>query len=160
VLYNIDFSRLYTFDVLMFFGMLAVFMLSRYFLRSDIEKKEHGTTDMKAYVKQEVFIYVTLFLLSAVYVTTLFFDIDILAKTLRFGVALLLLYIIALVLIRQVLLIYGREVEVSGQKYFKRGYEVSLFSLLIYIITFFIGVFLCIKIFELDTLIEIGGLWA
>ena len=115
---------------------------------------------MKAYIKQEVFIYVTLFLLSAVYVTTLFFDIDILAKTLRFGVALLLLYIIALVLIRQVLLIYGREVEVSGQKYFKRGYEVSLFSLLIYIITFFIGVFLCIKIFELDTLIEIGGLWA
>jgi hypothetical protein len=98
--------------------------------------------------------------LSGIYVATLFFDIDILAKTLRFWFSLLILYIISLVLIRQVLLLYWREVEVSGQKYFKRGYEASLFSLIIYIFTFFIGVFLCIKIFELDTLIEIGWLWA
>jgi hypothetical protein len=84
VFQNIDISRLYTLDVIVFFVMLGVFMLSRYLLRNDIEKKEHGATDMKSYLKQEIFIYIVLFALSGIYVATLFFDIDILAKTLRF----------------------------------------------------------------------------
>lgn len=160
MLQNFDISKLYTFDAIVFLVMLGVFMLSRYFLRNDIEKKEHWSTDMKHYLRQEIFIYIVLLVLSSIYVATLFFDIDILAKTLRFWFSLLVLYLISLVLIRQVLLIYGREVEVSGQKYFKKWYKASLFSLFIHILTFFIGVFLCIKIFELDTLIQIGGLWA
>jgi len=67
---------------------------------------------------------------------------------------------ISLLLNRMILIHYGKEVEVSWQKYFKKWYEVNLFSLTINIIAFIIGVFLCIKIFELDTLVEIWGLWA
>lgn len=157
---NIDISRLYTFDVVVFFVMLWIFILSRYFLRVDIEKKEHGATDMKKFIKQEIFVYFILLLISLIYIASLFFDIDILARMVRFWFSILILYIISLVLNRQVLLIYWKEVEVSGQKYFKKWYEASLFTLWIHIITFFIGIFLCIKVFELDTFIEIWGLWA
>lgn len=140
--------------------MLWIFIISRYFLRNDIERKEHGEINIKKYIRQEVIFYSILIVISIVYITSLFWDIEILTRILRFGFSILILYIITLVLNRQVLLAYGKEVEVSGQKYFKKWYEVSLFSLWILSIAFFIGIFLCIKIFELDTLIEIGGLWA
>lgn len=157
---NIDVSKLYTFDVIVFFVMLGVFVLSRYFIRADIEKKEHGVTDMKKFLKQEFLVYGILLLISVIYIASLFFDIEILARMVRFGFSILILYIISLALNRQVLLVYWKEVEVSGQKYFKKWYEASLFSLWIYVALFFIWVFLCIKIFELDTFIEIWGLWA
>lgn len=157
---NIDISKLYTFDVIVFFAMLWVFIISRYFIRADIEKKEHAPTDMKKLLKQEFLVYAILLLISAVYIASLFFDIEVLARMVRFWFSILILYIISLALNRQVLLLYWKEVEVSGQKYFKKWYEASLFSLWIYGVLFFVWVFLCIKIFELDTFIEIWGLWA
>jgi len=104
--------------------------------------------------------YGILILMSMIYVTSLYLDIEILIKALRFFVSILIVYIISLVLVRQVLIVYGKEVEVSGEKYFKKWYEANLFSLCIYIINFFVLVFLAIKIFEIDSLVEIGWLWA
>ncbi len=140
--------------------MLGAFVVSRYFLRTDIEKKEHGPTDMKKYLRQEFFVYSVLFIISAIYVSSLFLDIEILTSVVQFAFSLLILSTISLVLQRQILVVYGKEVEVSGQKYFKKWYEASLFTLGINVITFLVWVFICIKIFHLDTLIEIGGLWA
>ena len=140
--------------------MLAIFVVSRYFLRNDIEKKEHGPTNIKKYIKQEIVVYTMLFVMSMIYIMSLYLDIELLTKILQFSFSILILYIITLFLNRQVLLVYGKEVEVSGQKYFKKWYEASLFSLCIHIISFFIGIFLCIKIFQFDSLIEIGWLWA
>lgn len=160
MLESLDFTRLLSFDVIVFFGMLSIFILSRFFLRSDIEKKEHGDSDPRVLKKQEYLMYGTLLLVTIAYISSLFFKIEALEKIVQFSFSLFSLYIIALIIQRKILLVYGREVEVSGQKYFKKGYKVSLFSLFVNILTFFIGVFLCIKIFELDTFIEVWGLWA
>jgi len=153
-------SKLYSFDVALFFFMLWAFIISRYFLRTDIERKEHGPTDMKKYVKQELFVYSVLVFVSGVYITSLFLDIAILTSVVQFGFWVLILSTMSLFLQRQILLIYGKEVEVSGQKYFKKWYEASLFTLGINIITFFVAIFICIKIFDLNSLVEIWGLWA
>lgn len=115
---------------------------------------------MKKYLRQEFFVYSVLFIISAIYVSSLFLDIEILTSVVQFAFSLLILSTISLVLQRQILVVYGKEVEVSGQKYFKKWYEASLFTLGINVITFLVWVFICIKIFHLDTLIEIGGLWA
>jgi len=140
--------------------MLWAFVVSRYFLRNDIEHKEHWPRDMKKYIRQEIFIYLVLVIISWVYIASLFFDIEILTSVVQFAFSILILSTISLVLQRQILLIYGKEVEVSGQKYFKKWYEASLFTLGINIITFLVGIFISIKIFQLDTLIEIWWLWA
>lgn len=156
----LDISKLYSLDVWVFFAMLLVFIVSRYFLRSDIEKKEHGATDIKKLRTQNIWFYGSIIFIAGLYIVSLFLDIEFLANIVKFVFSLSTLYIISLVIQRKILLVYGQEVEVSGQKYFKKWYKVSLFSLFVNIFTFLIAIFLCIEIFELDTLLEIWGLWA
>jgi len=150
--------RLYEFDVIVFFSLLTFFILSRYFLRLDLDKKEHWLQHHT--IRSEIVFYVLLLIISLLYLMSLFFEIEFLTQTLKMSFSLWVLYILTLVLHRIILIHYGKEVEVSGQKYFKKWYEVNLFSLSINIIAGIIAVFLCIRIFELDSLIEIWGLWA
>ena len=146
-------------DIAIFLWMIAIFILSRFLLRSDIAKREHKW-DEKASTKHEILLYSGVLLILLVYTASLFFDIEFLENMVKFGFSLFILYLLALITQRKILLVYGEEVEVSGQKYFRKGYTVSLFSLFVNIFSFFIGVFLCIQIFELDSFLEIGGLWA
>ena len=140
--------------------MLWFFIVSRSLLRSDIEKKEHKSMSEKKARLQNWLLVFMVGLISTLYIFSLFFEISFLTSILQFSFSLSTLYLISLLIQRKILLVYGEEVEVSGQKYFKKWYKVSLFWLFVNIFTFFIGVFLCIKIFELDSLIEIWGLWA
>lgn len=154
----IDVSKLYNFDVGIFFFMLLFFIVSRYFLKQDIDKKE--LHEKSKTLQQELLIYITLIAITIIYISSLFLDIEIFSQIVKLWFWLLVLHIISLLINRQILVLYGKEVEVSWQKYFKKWYEASLFSLCVNIISFFIGVFICIKIFQLDSFIEIGGLWA
>ncbi len=150
--------RLYEFDVIIFFSLLTFFILSRYFLRLDINKKEHGFKTHT--IHSELMFYWLLIIVTFLYLSSLFLEIEIVARILKMSFSIWLLYMVSLLLNRMILVQYGKVVEVSGEKYFKKWYEVNLFSLTINIIAFIIGVFLCIRIFELDSLIEIWGLWA
>lgn len=150
--------RLYELDVIIYFSLLTFFVLSRYFLRLDINKKEHGVKMHTLH--SELMFYALTIIITILYLSSLFLEIEIVARILKMSFSIGLLYMISLLLNRMILIHYGKEVEVSWQKYFKKWYEVNLFSLTINIIAFIIGVFLCIKIFELDTLVEIWGLWA
>ena len=158
--FDFDFSKLVSLDVGIFFAMLIIFVISRSLLNSDIEKKEHGASDMKKLRAQNFILYWFIISISLVYIVSLFLDIEILENVLQFSFSISTIYILSLIVQRKILLLYGREVEVSGQKYFKKGYKVSLFSLFVNVFTFLVGIFLCIKIFELDSLLEIGWLWA
>ena len=146
-------------DILVFLWMIIVFVFSRYLLRNDIARKEHRW-NLRRFQKKDFLVYAGIIFILLVYTASLFFDIILLESTVKFVFSILILYLISLVIQRQILLIYGEEVEVSGQKYFRKWYTVSLFSLFVNIISFFIGVFLCIQIFELDSFLEIWGLWA
>ncbi len=154
----IDTSKILSFDALLFFGLVGVFLLSRYLLHVDIEHKSHGKH--VSHTKQNLFLALFIGLLSLVYLASLFFEIQSLQSILQFSFSLFSLYIITLIIHRKILLIYGEEVEVSGQNYFKKGYKVNIFSLFVNIVAVFVAIFLCIKIFSLDSWIEIGGLWA
>jgi len=111
-------------------------------------------------LRWELVFYFLLSLVTFVYISTLFLEIDFLAKILTLSFSISLLYMSSLLINRQVLVHYWKVVEVSGETYFKKWYEANLFSLSVHVLAFIIAIFLCIKIFELDTLIEIGGLWA
>lgn len=90
----------------------------------------------------------------------LFTELEGAAKMLQFILSLVVVYIFTMLAKRKIRTVFWKEVEVSGQKYFKKWYEVSLYSLFVNAVAFLISVFLCIKIFELDSFVEIGGLWA
>ncbi len=158
MLQNFDIIRLYEFDVAVYFILLVFFILSRYFLRLDIDRKEHGVKIHT--IHSELVFYSLLLIVTFLYLSSLFLEIEIVTRTLKMSFSIGLLYMWSLLANRMILMHYGKEVEVSGQKYFKKWYEVNLFSLTVNILAFIIGVFLCIRIFELDTLIEIGWLWA
>lgn len=123
-----------------------------------MNKKEHGFKTHT--IHSELVFYSLILIVTSLYLTSLFLEIDGVTRILKMSFSIWGLYMISLLLNRMVLTHYGKEVEVSWQKYFKKWYEVNLFSLTINIIAFIIGVFLCIQIFELDTLVEIWGLWA
>lgn len=158
MLQNIDITRIYAFDVIGFFILVLFFILSRYFLRLDIDKKEHKVAPKT--VRSEFIFYGLLFVVTFVYISSLFLEIDFLAKILKMSFSLALLYMLSLLINRQILMHYGKVVEVSWETYFKKWYEVNLFSLSINFIAILVAIFLCIRIFELDSLIEIWGLWA
>lgn len=160
---NIDLSTLVSFDVFLFFGLLAVFLLSKYLLSHDIEQKslkKGKQTDAKKNTRKDLIFVLFILFISFLYIVSHLFEFSIVQNILQFCASIFSLYIITLILHRQILLIYGEEVETAGQSYFKRGYKVSLFSIFVNIFAFFIAVFLCIKIFEFDSFIEIWGLWA
>ena len=146
-------------DIAIFIGMIVVFILSRFLLHSDIRKKEHNG-DKEWITKRDLLVYSGILLILLIYTASLFFDIEFLENMVKFGFSLFVLYLLSLVIQRKILLVYGEEVEVSWQKYFRKWYTVSLFSLFVNIFSFFIGIFLCIQIFSLDSFLEIGGLWA
>lgn len=123
-----------------------------------MNKKEHGFKTHT--IHSELVFYSLILIVTSLYLTSLFLEIDAVTRILKMSFSIWLLYMISLLMNRMILTHYWKEVEVSGQKYFKKWYEVNLFSLTINIIAFIIGVFLCIRIFELDSLIEIWGLWA
>jgi len=155
-----DISKIFSLDVGVFFLMLWFFIVSRSLLRSDIEKKEHKSMSEKKARLQNWLLVFMVGLISTLYIFSLFFEISFLTSILQFSFSLSTLYLISLLIQRKILLVYGEEVEVSGQKYFKKWYKASLFSLFVNIFMFFIAIFLCIQIFQLDSLIEIWGLWA
>ncbi|MDA9128963.1 mechanosensitive ion channel family protein [Candidatus Gracilibacteria bacterium] len=146
-------------DIVIFLGMIAVFILSRFLLRSDIAKKEHKGK-LQGFAKKDFLVYSGILVILLVYTASLFLDIAFLENTVKFGFSLFILYLLSLVIQRKILLIYGEEIEVSGEIYFRKGYTVSIFSLFVNIFSFFIAVFLCIQIFNLDSFLEVGGLWA
>ena len=146
-------------DIAIFLWMIVVFILSRFLLRSDIAKKEHKW-EKNWTTKRDFLVYSWVLFILLIYTASLFFDIEFLENMVKFGFSLFVLYLLSLVIQRKILLIYGEEVEVSWQKYFRKWYTVSLFSLFVNIFSFFIGIFLCIQIFHLDSFLEIGGLWA
>lgn len=153
-------SKLLSLDVWLFFMMVIIFIVSRYFLHVDIENKSHKHPRKEVHRKQNIFFYSLILVVSCLYFVSLFYQIEGIRNILQFSFTVFSLYIVTLIIHRKILLVYGEEVEVSGQNYFKKWYKVSLFSLFINIIAVFVAIFFCIKIFELDTLVEIGGLWA
>lgn len=157
---HIDIARLYTPDILIFFGILLLFAFSRYLLDNDIQKKklnkdDDGKKKKKKYVMSSFIATVTI-----AYLLSLYFDIAFLTNIVRFSFSIFLIYIITLFVHRKVLILYGEEIEVSWQTYFRKGYKANIFSLFINGLSILIGIFLFIQIFELNTFIEIGGLWA
>lgn len=143
-------------ETLTFLLLVIVFILSRYLLHGDIMKKEHKNK----HPSKEVFFYVWLALLVVLHFFAAFWEFDFLSQITTFSISLFILTIISLFIQRQILVIYGEEVEVSGQKYFKKWYTASLFSLFANVVSILIAIFLSIEIFKLDSLIQIGWLWA
>ena len=146
-------------DIAIFLGMIVVFIFSRFLLRSDMKKRQHGSEKI-GIQKHDLLVYSGVIFVLLVYITSLFFDIEFLENIVKFCFSLFVLYLVSLVIQRKILLVYGEEVEVSWQTYFRKWYTVSLFSLFVNVFSFLIGVFLCIQIFELDSFLEIGWLWA
>jgi hypothetical protein len=145
-------------DMWIFFTLLWVFLISRYFLRNDIAKKEHKSQVVSK--TKEVYFYLWVLWLAALYTFATYFKIEFLSQMATLCISLFIVYIVSLLIHRKILLLYGEEVEAAWQKYFKKWYKVSLFSLFVNVACFFIGVFLCIEIFQLNSIIQIGGLWA
>jgi hypothetical protein len=108
---NFDISKIITLDVGIFFAMLVILMVSRYLLSSDIEKKEHGNGNSSR--KQDWVMYTGILIISLIYISSLFFQIEILTKVVQFSFSLLTVYILSLVIQRKILILYGQEVEVS-----------------------------------------------
>ncbi|MCH8518188.1 mechanosensitive ion channel family protein [Candidatus Gracilibacteria bacterium] len=150
------------FDILSFIGVLSIFVLARYVLQKNIkavskEKKiVHENRNYK-HILLQIFFSITIVVF---YIISLALSISIFQKLLVFIFSLAALHICILYIHKKILLYYGEEVEVSGQKYFRKGYEANLYSLLINGLGFVLGVFLFIHIFEINSLIQIGGLWA
>jgi len=94
--------------------------VSRSLLRSDIEKKEHKSMSEKKARLQNWLLVFMVALISTLYIFSLFFEISFLTSILQFSFSLSTLYLISLLIQRKILLVYGEEVEVSGQKYFKK----------------------------------------
>lgn len=112
-LLHIDITRLYTPDILIFFGIILLFAFSRYLLDNDIQKKklkkdDDGKKKKKKYVMTSfIFIIVTAYLLS------LYFDIAFLTNIVRFSFSVCIIYLVSLFVHRKVLILYGEEIEVS-----------------------------------------------
>lgn len=119
-------------------------------------KKEHKNK----HPSKEVFFYIWLLMLVIMHFLAAFWKFDFLSQITTFSISLFILTIVSLFIQRQILVIYGEEVEVSGQKYFKKWYTASLFSLFVNFVSVLIGIFLCIEVFQLDSFIQIGWLWA
>lgn len=145
-------------DFAIFLWMIVIFVLLRYMLEKSIEEKKHQKTSEKE--KKDLWLYFVILVITLLYAAAIFFGISWVTQTLQFTFSVLLLYLGTLFFHRQILLLYGEEVEVSGQKYFKKWYKVSLFSLFVNILAALLAIFLFIHIFNLDSVIEIGGLWA
>jgi len=149
------------FDIITFLLMLSIFMLARFLLQKDIqtvtrEKKWENYKSLK-YV-----MYYIIFISSVIiiYITSLALWVDILRKVLILIFSIAAIHIVILFINKKILLFYWEEVEVSGQKYFRKWYEANLYGLLVNGVGFIIGVYAFIKIFEIDTLVQIWGLWA
>jgi hypothetical protein len=149
-------------DVLSFISVLGVFIIARYILRRDIKSvsKEKKSSSSKTSHRYIVFQIIAIFFIIFLYIVSLALSISILQKLLIFIFSLAVLHICILYMHKKILLYYGEEVEVSGQKYFRKWYEANLYSLLINGLGLVLWVFLFIHIFEIHSLIQIGWLWA
>lgn len=151
-------------DITAFAWVLSIFMIARYVLQKDIQSvsKQKNTSKQKKYsfwkhqLLQLFFAMIILFL----YIISLALSIELLQKFLVFVFSLALLHIAVLYIHKKILLYYGQEIEVSGEKYFRKGYEANLYSLFVNGISFIFAVLLFIRIFEIESFIQIGWLWA
>lgn len=148
-------------DIIVFLVTLFIFILARFVLEKDIktvsqQKRLHDISS-----KRYIF-YQVIFILSiiVVYIASLVFSIDILRKVLILIFSIVAIQICILFVNKKILQFYGEEIEVSWQKYFRKGYEANLYALLANGVGWIIGVYVCIKIFEIDTFVQIWGLWA
>ena len=150
-------------DVLSFVSIVSLFLIARFILRKNIDTvtKQKKEILKKRKSIQDIFIHVFFLIFTTLlYVASIILSITILQKLLIFIFSIAALHICTLYIHKKILLYYGEEVEVSGQKYFRKWYEANLYSLLINGIAFVLGVFVFIHIFEIENYIQIWGIWA
>ncbi len=153
-------ERFITPDIIIFFGIILLFAFSRYILDADIQKKRLRKDDIVKKKQKKYILNSFIFVVTFSYLLSLYFQIEVLTNIVTFSFSVFLLYIASLFIHRQILILYGEEIEIGGQTYFKRGYKVNIFSLFTNGFSILIAIFLFIQIFELNTFIETGGLWA
>lgn len=147
-------------DIIVFFIMLFIFVLAHFVLQKDIDLVSRKKNWEKKSIQYKLYQLWFIFMIIIIYIASLVFSIDILRKLLVLIFSIAAIQIIILYIHKKILLFYGEEVEVSWQKYFRKWYEANLYGLLVNGTWFILWVYVFIKIFEIDTFIQIGWLWA
>ncbi len=127
---------------------------------SDLEKRKMSEKIQKNINKKIKFLRYYIFVIFITYFITFYTEISFINGVISSLFIILISYMINSWLVRRIVLFYGEEVEISGNKYIRRDYKTNLFSLISHILTFLIVVFVIMKIFGVDSILENGGIIA
>jgi len=123
---------------------------------SDLEKRKMSERIQKNINKKIKFLRYYIFAIFIAYFITFYTQASFINGVISSLFIILISYMINSWIVRRIVLFYGEEVEISGNKYIRRDYKTNLFSLISHILTFLIVVFVIMKIFGVDSILENG----
>lgn len=137
---------------------LFVFFFAKWIVNfldtASLEKKKIWEKEKEKIRKKIVFLrFVTVLMLCA-YIITLIIQQPFLNDIILTLFIIVLASIINSWVFKRMLLFYWEEVEVSGEKYFRRDYKINIFSLIVNIVTTLFVVFAIFKVFEIDSILQ------
>ena len=104
---------------------------------ADIESKHFGKEEEQSVYQKKKILRAIISLIFVSYFFHIFFSFDFLGGLIKSLFVILCIVIINLLLKRRILKYYGKEVEIGGEVYFKKEYEVNIFFLLTNFLSFF-----------------------
>ncbi|MCD5380894.1 mechanosensitive ion channel [Candidatus Gracilibacteria bacterium] len=143
---------------------LIIFIFAKWIVNfldtSSLEKKKIGEKEKEKIKKKIIFIRINISLMLVAYIVTHIFKAEFLNDVILTLFIIILSYLINSWVFKRMLLFYGEEVEVSGEKYFRRDYKINIFSLIVNIVTTLFVIFAIFKVFEIDGILQSGGIIA
>ena len=148
------------FDIFIVIVSAFIFIFSRKIIgfldTTDIEKKHINEDDTKNIIKKVHFLHlINIFIIVTYFLTTFNSEVEILNNIIKVLFIVLFIYIINAWATKKILLYYGNEIEISWEKFFKKWYKASFFSLLTQTVFFIIGFFLTVETLWIDNYLQI-----
>ncbi len=127
---------------------------------ASIEKKKLWDKEKEKIRKKKIFLRFISTLMLCAYVITLVINAELFNDIILSLFIILVAYIVHAWTLKRLLLFYWEEVEISGSKYVRRDYKINIFTLIINFIVFVIVIISIFKVFEIDSLLQSGGIIA
>jgi len=127
---------------------------------SSLEKKKIWEKEKEKIRKKIIFLRFIITLMLGAYIVTLAFNAEFLNDIILTLFIIILAYLTNSWIFKRMLLFYWDEIEVSGHTYFRRDYKIDIFSLIVNFITTLVVIFVIFKIFEIDWILQSGGIIA
>ncbi|PIE85348.1 hypothetical protein CSA08_02105 [Candidatus Gracilibacteria bacterium] len=163
-----NFSELYTY-VFSFYGFIIVVntiilifagKIVDFLDTSDLEKRNLTENSKNMIIKKTKFLRLLVVSIFIIYFITFAISASFLNQLISCLFIFLVIYLTTAWIERRILLFYGEDVEISGEKYVKRGYKTNMFTLILRVISILVTIFSIFKIFNIDSIFEGGGIIA